>query len=184
MLLSSSLENELDVVTLGSEDKLSVERELDSSDEKDVDDISLSCEVLEIGVEPVIVPLVSVELSPAVEDVTSMLLVDKSDSELSKAVGPPLVADTLPDSVDNVLLSAGVLVGSVENSDVSLLTSVLSGPADDKDVEAPVGSLCDEDCASVDNEVSTEASLLVLTPVVDGPGVGPEGEVFSVEMLP
>lgn len=182
MLLGSSLENEVDSVILGSEDMLSVETELVSSDEKDVDGISLSCEVLEIGVETTSVLLASVELPPTVEDVTSMLLVGKSDCELSKEVGPPLVADTLPDSVDNVLLSASVLVGSVENSDVSLLTSVLSGPADDRDVEAPVGSLCDEDCTSVDNEVSTEASLLVM--IVDGPGVGPEGEVISVETLP
>lgn len=180
MLLSSSLEDELNGVILGSEDKLSVESELDSSAEKDVDGISLSCEVLEIGVEPAIVLLASVELSAAVEDVTSMLLVDNNDSELSKEVGPPLVAVILPDSVDAVLLSASVLVGSVENSDVSLLRSVLSGPVDDREVETPVGSLCDEDSASVDNE----ASLLVLTTVVDGPGVGPEGDVFSVEMLP
>lgn len=184
MLLSSSLENEPDGVILGSEDMLPVKSELDPAAEKDVDGISLSCEVLEIGVEPNAVPLVSVELSPAVEDVRSMLLVDKSDSELSKEVDPPLVAVTLPDSVDSVLLPDSVLAGSVENSDVPLLRSVLSGPTEDREVEAPVASLCDEDCPSVDSEVSTEAPLLVLTPVVDGPGVGPDGDVISVEMLP
>lgn len=99
-------------------------------------------------------------------------------------MGPPLVAVTLPDSVDNVLLSGSVLLAAVENSDVSLLRSVLSGPPDDREVETSVGPLCDEDCAPVVTEVPTEASLLVLTSVVEGPGVGPDGEVTSVEMLP
>lgn len=36
----------------------------------------------------------------------------------------------------------------------------------------------------MDNELSVEASLLVLTSVVDGPGVGPEVCVTSVERLP
>lgn len=69
----------------------------------------------------------------------------------------------LPDSVDNA-----VLVTSVEKSDVSLLVSVLSGSLDGKEV---------------DNEDSSEASLLVLASVVDGAGVGPEVGVTSVEML-
>lgn len=202
-----------------------VESELDCPVEKEVDGISLSCELLEIGVEPVIVLLASVELSPTVEDVTSVPLVgelngplvDRDDpvlswplrleasavlvenpnplgvelasslllvpemlaedsvtlsrllvwdpvkddaseplvevegglsdpvevpadvSELPKDVGPPLVAVTLPDSVDNVLLSGSVLLGAVENSDVSLLGSVLSGPLGDKEFEMSVG---------------------------------------------
>lgn len=99
-------------------------------------------------------------------------------------MGTPLVAVILPDSVDNVLLSGSVLGASVENSDVPLLKSVLPGSPVEKEVEVSVGSLCDEDCASVDNEVSTEASLLVLTSVEEGPGVGPDGDVTSVEMLP
>lgn len=79
-------------------------------------------------------PLVEVEsgLSDPVE-------VTADVSELSKDVGPPLVAVTLPDSVDNVLLSGNILLGAVENSDVSLLGSVLSGPPDDKEVEMSVG---------------------------------------------
>lgn len=105
-------------------------------------------------------------------------------SELSKEVDSPLVAVILPDSVDNVLLSGGALVGSVETNDVPVLGSVLSASLDDKEVEKPVGSLCDEDCASVDNGVSVEATLLVLTSVEEGPGVGPDGDVTSVEMLP
>lgn len=84
--------------------------------------------------------------------------------------------------MDNVLLSGGALVGSVETNDV--LGSVLSASLGDKEVEKPVGSLCDEDCASVDNGVSVEATLLVLTSVEEGPGVGPDGDVTSVEMLP
>lgn len=36
----------------------------------------------------------------------------------------------------------------------------------------------------MDNEVSVEAALLVLTSVEEGPGVGPDGDVTSVEMLP
>lgn len=99
-------------------------------------------------------------------------------------MGSPLVAVILPDSVDNVLLSGSVLGASVENSEEPLLKSVLPGSPDEKEVEVSVGSLCDEDCTSVDNDVSTEASLLVLTSVEEGPGVGPDGDVTSVETLP
>lgn len=67
----------------------------------------------------------------------------------------------LPDSVDS-----SVLVTSVEKGDVILLAIELPGSLDDREL---------------DNEVS---SLLVLGTVVLGPGVGPEVEITSVEMLP
>lgn len=36
----------------------------------------------------------------------------------------------------------------------------------------------------MDNVISVEAALLVLTSVEEGPGVGPDGDVNSVEILP
>lgn len=69
----------------------------------------------------------------------------------------------LPDSVESA-----VLVTSVEKGDVPLLVNVLSGSLDGREV---------------DKDDSSEASLLVLSSVVDGPGVGPDVVVTSVEML-
>lgn len=60
-----------------------------------------------------------------------------------------------------------MLVDPVEVSDVSLLRSVLSGSPDDKAVDVSVGSLCDEDCAFVDDEDSTGVSLLLLLVLLD-----------------
>lgn len=51
---------------------------------------------------------------------------------------PPLVAVILPDSVDSVLLSVRVLVGS-EKDDVPVLGSVLSASLDVKEVEISDG---------------------------------------------
>lgn len=50
---------------------------------------------------------------------------------------------------------------------MSLLRSVLSGLPDDKEVDVSVGSLCDENCAFVDDELSTEASLPTLLVLLD-----------------
>lgn len=60
-------------------------------------------------------------------------------SELSKDVGWPLVSVILPASVESVLLSCSVLVGSVENNGVPLLGSVLSASLDAKEVDMSVG---------------------------------------------
>jgi hypothetical protein len=81
-------------------------------------------------------------------------------SELPKELGWLLVSIELPGSVESV-----VVVASVEKGDVALLESVLSVSVDDREV---------------DSELS---SVLVLDSVLLGPGVGPEAEVSSVEML-
>lgn len=85
MLLSSSLENELDGVIVDSEDMNSVDSVLDSSTEDEVDGTSLSCEVLKSDVEPAEElndPLMDVGhsvLSWLVGAEDSAVLVEKSD---------------------------------------------------------------------------------------------------------
>lgn len=166
----------------------------------------------EVVSSPLLVPVMlaeaSVELSrllgsePVKDDDSSKPLVEVGSgladsvdapaevSELSKDVGCPLVSMALADSVDSVLLSNAVLAASVETNDVPLLRRVLSVSVGDREVEMSVGWLCDDDCDSVDSDsvdsasVDNEASLLVLTSVEDGPGVGPEVGVTSVETLP
>lgn len=114
-------------MTLDSDDTSSVETVLDSPLEKEVDGISLSCEVLETCVESGPVLLTSVELSPTVEDVTSMLLVDRGDPVLSwlliLEVSNVLVEN--PDSVGAEVVSSLLLVPEMLAEDSVELSRLL-----------------------------------------------------------
>lgn len=132
---------------LGSEVVIPVGTELDCSVEKELDGISLSCEVLGNVVEPVIVLLASVELSPTVEDVTSVPLVaelngplvDRDDSVLSWLL--KLEASTVlvenPDPVGAELVSSLLLVAKVL-AEVTLSRLLVWDPVKDGEASEPL----------------------------------------------
>ena len=214
MLLGSSLEIELDGVIIDSEDGDSVDSVLDSSIEDEVDGTSLSCEVLENSVEAaeelddslvdkgpsVLSWLVGVEISTVlvensdpvgVDVASSPLLVPETLAELSLALSKLLDSEPVKDDeASGVLVWVCIeLCGSVEvPAEVSELSKELGWLLvsmvlpDSVDSAVLVNSVESSDVPLLESVLSS--SLLVLDSVVDGPGVGPEAGVASVEMLP